>query len=69
MDYMPDPKDDQALVEIMTRDEVLLLGGDPSMNHRDRPNVALIELIRWLLENRARPQYSRARPSLAWLDI
>ena len=68
MNYMQDLNDDQALVETMMHEEVLLLGGDPSMNNRDRPNVALIELIRWFLENRARPQYSCARPSLFWLD-
>ena len=58
MPYMPDPAGDRELVEIMMRDEVLLLGGSATLTSTqdmDRPNVVLVELIRWLLEDRARP--------------
>ena len=46
MNCMPDPANDHALVDTMMIDEVLLLGGNPSMDYLGRPNVVLIELIR-----------------------
>ena len=56
MKHIRDPVYDRALADAMTNDEELLLGGVPSTDTINRPNVHLMDLIRWLLLNRARPQ-------------
>ena len=48
MEHLPNP--------VLTSEEERLLGGNSSTDIINRPNVHLMEVIRWFLLDRARPQ-------------